>query len=72
MLEFYRKHYIGKNNFINSLDIVLAIVFTFIGYKSIQENELPILWIIVVTLLWVKAILTTFCMIKYQKEKEVE
>ena len=69
MLEFYRKHYMTNNRIINILDIVFAIFVTVIIFYSFDKEmfKLQILLIIVV---WLRAILTLICMFKYRKKSE--
>ena len=71
MLEFYRKHYMTNNRIINILDIVFAIFVTAIIFNSFDKEmfKLQILFIIVV---WIRAILTLICMVKYHKKSKGE
>ena len=61
MLEFYRKHYMTNNYYINFLDIVIAAIFTklILDWSVSFALKVPILF-----LLWLRAILTVVCMIR--------
>ncbi|WP_027398890.1 hypothetical protein [Anaerovorax odorimutans] len=72
MLEFYRKNYISKNNFINIFDVIFAITVTIVGYIRLPGGNFFALWVILLIIVWIKAILTIFCMIKYRNAKEIE
>lgn len=61
MLEFYRKHYMTNNPYINCFDIIIALIFTRIFSDSQVSLALkaPLL-----SLLWLRAALTVVCMIR--------
>lgn len=71
MLEFYRKHYMTNNRIINILDIVFAIFVTFIVFYSFDQ-EMFKLQILLIVVVWVRAILTLICMVKYRKGSKAE
>lgn len=71
MLEFYRKHYMTNNRIINTLDIVFAIFVTAIIFYSFDKEMLKF-QVLLIIVVWLRAILTFICMVKYRKKGKAE
>lgn len=65
MLEFYRKHYMAKNKFINLLDIGLAFFLSILIYNTFNKELFGIQLVLLIAV-WLKAFLTVICMIKFR------
>lgn len=66
MLEFYRKHYVTNNKYINFFDIIIAIVLTEMIWDLSASFVVKAPFLL---LLWLRAALTIVCMIQNSQKK---